>query len=697
MMASQKEDLGYKDLVVRSIRTIDGGLDSREYLGTKTRILQAEAEIQRINGAMDLGNLSLAELEAAMAGLTPPLPPTENVTNILLETTANADGSLHVEITWDYAPEDPETVPATIIAGCAIVYMSAGIIPAPPELTTKSVGRIIPMSGAGSYSWSGDFPARQIANDNNTFPIHYRFGIVAANASSGEVKIHADGIIDGGTDWRDIVSGSVISVDNGNFWNLVTGEFMATVGYDQSFHIDPVNEEAKLVNIPLSSYKGAGVNRTATRLNHDSLDWLDTPDTDPASDELLAARIGRLGVGGPVLLDGEFVTPIAESWAGETVIQAASSSFPSYIQLVDGSLRVAYTRSDNHLVERTWNGNAWGGESVINASGVYAEYIQLFDGQIRIAYWKFLGSPIVERIWNGTSWDAENIINAASEMPSYVQLTDGQLRVAYRRNSDGYLVERIWNGTSWDAESNISTAQVGYGSDYIQPADGQLRVAYNRNSDGYLVERIWNGTSWDAENIINAAHSSYPDYIQLATGQIRIAYRITASKYIAERTWNGSSWGAENIIHAGNTASTSSPSYVQLTDGQLRVAYNRESDNHLVERTLQRYAQLGAGIIESGSNSNGSYIKFSDGTMECWYETGVYAITATYHTTGYYNYAMSFIASPHVSWILGRPTASYQPRLVAIDKDSAQTRIVIESATSQNLSFIGYRAIGRWK
>jgi len=32
---------------------------------------------------------------------------------------------------------------------------------------------------------------------------------------------------------------------------------------------------------------------------------------------------------------------------------------------------------------------------------------------------------------------------------------------------------------------------------------------------------------------------------------------------------------------------------------------------------------VGDGIIESGSNSNGRWIKFRDGTMICWHQTGI--------------------------------------------------------------------------
>jgi hypothetical protein len=53
---------------------------------------------------------------------------------------------------------------------------------------------------------------------------------------------------------------------------------------------------------------GIGVQKRTVQLADEKIDWIDTPDTSPASPEVLRARIGRLGVGGAILMDGDFYT-----------------------------------------------------------------------------------------------------------------------------------------------------------------------------------------------------------------------------------------------------------------------------------------------------------------------------------------------------------------------------------------------------
>ena len=49
-----------------------------------------------------------------------------------------------------------------------------------------------------------------------------------------------------------------------------------------------------------------------------------------------------------------------------------------------------------------------------------------------------------------------------------------------------------------------------------------------------------------------------------------------------------------------------------------------------MERTMRRYARIGTGIIERGSNSNGSYIKFGDGTLICYGTSGNILVDTAY-------------------------------------------------------------------
>jgi hypothetical protein len=334
-------------------------------------------------------------------------------------------------------------------------------------------------------------------------------------------------------------------------------------------------------------------------MKKDNFDFIDVPDTSPASPEVLRGRMGRLGVGETILLDGAFNTDIETEWSPEVLVTTDFICDPAYIQRADGELRLAYQLQLNtRLYERTWDGAAWSAPSGITTSeGTRPCYIELQDGEFRLAYRN--GFNIVERIWNGSSWGAATDITTNNTyFPTYVQEQTGELHIIYMVLAGGYIVERIWNGSAWGEETFINEA------DSTLPAalctvDGYIRCAYTRMADTYLVERIWNGSSWGDETPINEAESYSPKYVQLVTGEIRIAYRRTSDNYLVERIWNGSSWGDETPI---NEADSTYGTYVQQIDGEMRIAY-RNASNYLVERTRTRYAQLGAGIIAEGIKS----------------------------------------------------------------------------------------------
>jgi hypothetical protein len=448
---------------------------------------------------------------------------------------------------------------------------------------------------------------------------------------------------------------------------------------------------------------GAGVQKRTVQLANEKIDWIDTPDTSPASLEVLRARIGRLGVGSAVLMDGDFGANITVPWSSPSVINAANSDEPCYIQLDDGQLRVAYRRnSDGYLVERIWNGSSWGSESVINAvQSNYPSYIQFSDGQLRIAYTRYADNYIVERIWNGSSWGAESVIySGQANDPSYVQLSGGQPRIVYHRYSDNYIIEKIWNGSSWGSELVVNDED-SYQPTYIELDNGQLRVAYQRGADNYICERIWNGSSWDAEEEISTEGGESPTYIQLINGQLRILYGRYSDSYLLEQIWNGATWEPATVI---NASASMTPSSIQMSDGTQRLTYVIYGVS-IVECTLQRYAQIGAGIIESGSNADGSYIKYSDGTMECWNEGSVTdwainnAYVSLYQGIRSFSFPQEFYSDPvanagrakwgtGASWVVDTYSSTTTVTIRAMDVLSRATGTAVEYS---------WRAIGRWK
>jgi len=586
------------DLVIAGNLTVLGGLNEKNFLKTKTDLVSTKEVVNSFSGRIDSAESKADAASSATYNYANNVAPTNNVTELVFTSEANADGSVDVGVSFKYTQ-------GSVPAAGFLIYAKSGPTEPVNILASDQAAKFVPASAdAGEQTYGASLQALSVRYGGaGALPRVYHFAVVAVSQCVGGTIPHNAGLVE--------ASGWTAKV------------FVATI-----------------MDIAIKSYRGQGVNRRAIKIDAESLDWLDAPDTTPAYPELLRARIGRLGVGGAILMDGDFQAQINNMWTNVSVINSASSQYPAYIQLINGELRVAYVRNINgYIYERIWDGDSWGSESVVNsASSQSPAYIQLNSGELRIAYVRNSDSYIVERIWNGDSWGSETVINAAgSSYPAYIQLDSGELRVAYTRTSDSYIVERIWNGTSWGSESVINAASSQY-AEYIQLGNGELRIAYVRSSNGYIVERVWNGDSWGSETVVNAANSSYPAYIQLINGELRIAYLRGSDKYIFERIWEGDSWGSEEVVSA---TSSESPTYIQLSSGELRIAY-AGIGYVLVERTLKRYARIGAGVVEHGidsdgfnyvvlgdgtkvflepiigSNSNGSYIKFGDGTMMQW-------------------------------------------------------------------------------
>ena len=441
---------------------------------------------------------------------------------------------------------------------------------------------------------------------------------------------------------------------------------------------------------------GAGVNKRAVQLADEKIDWIDTPDTTPSSPEQLRARIGRLGVNGAILMNGEFMTTQENpQWGAEALLYTGSLVFDTFPAIHSSKVygqRAAYHRSasDNYLVERVWTGTSWGAETVIASAICQVPCYWLGDdGLLRLAYSK--GGVLVERIMSGSSWGPEVTIGGNSPDPvTYCVFPDGLLQVFYRQSSTTNIYRKEWNGSAWSAPIAVTGITGGY-INIVKLKNGEIWVAYTRASDGYAVERRWEGSSWGSESIINAASSYSGKYVKDLMDKVYYFYVRASDNNLVQKRKNGS-WGSEAIIALDVFGNPSSA----VDDLGNNVIVYTKSNGQVVYRSISLYAQLGAGIVESGSNANGSYIKFSDGTMQCWAMYGTLSLTATFHTTGYYNFPATFIANPVVNWGLGRPSTSYTCRIVAVDISTTQTRIVIETVT-QTVDRLYYRAIGRWK
>jgi hypothetical protein len=147
-----------------------------------------------------------------------------------------------------------------------------------------------------------------------------------------------------------------------------------------------------------------------------------------------------------------------------------------------------------------------------------------------------------------------------------------------------------------------------------------------------------------------------------------------------------------------------------LADGELRIAYQRTPDGYLVERPLQRYAQLGAGIIESGGDeTNGYWTKYSNGDLI--YEKRASGVTSSNSsnlfgsssgTTYYADVVVTFpVAVPFVSIkslvaVQNNPNIGYTASVAYADLLNCHVYLTSAGSASQTVTF-SVVVKGRWR
>ena len=122
-------------------------------------------------------------------------------------------------------------------------------------------------------------------------------------------------------------------------------------------------------------------------------------------------------------------------------------------------------------------------------------------------------------------------------------------------------------------------------------------------------------------------------------------------------------------------------------------------------RVEQAIDTLNANAAESGSNANGNWIKYADGTMECYLVKAVENFTLSYAfgTTGigfnYYDwtYPKPFISVPHVA--VGRAQIGSGAQWGSTRQNTAAKAqaVVWGALNNTGLLDITLHATGRWK
>ena len=183
---------------------------------------------------------------------------------------------------------------------------------------------------------------------------------------------------------------------------------------------------------------------------------------------------------------------------------------------------------------------------------------------------------------------------------------------------NGTIARSTDGGATWG--SLISNP---FGSSIIASIAYGNGVFVAGTTDGKIARSLDGGATWGSL-ISNPFGSS--NIVSIAYGN-GVFVAGTADGKIARSLDGGATWGIKYGDSSTVTVLTANIYGIATNGAGCFVIVGYDSSNISIAYT--DYVEAGAGIVASGSNSNGSYIQFADGTMEVYghFTTGVLGVS----------------------------------------------------------------------
>jgi len=146
-------------------------------------------------------------------------------------------------------------------------------------------------------------------------------------------------------------------------------------------------------------------------------------------------------------------------------------------------------------------------------------------------------------------------------------------------------------------------------------------VVYGRDNTGEIRPRsAWGIWLIRVSGSFVAANTSFDvitgDKTAPSSGVITYGGSVNSTYQVAGANYSKVTFRSKTVIGGNTTAS------VSLVDSRTSTPINKEW-------TFPQDQGEMVAIVDSGSNSNGNYVKYSDGTMVCWSSNGVSTATTT--------------------------------------------------------------------
>jgi photosystem II stability/assembly factor-like uncharacterized protein len=417
---------------------------------------------------------------------------------------------------------------------------------------------------------------------------------------------------------------------------------------------------------------------------------------------------GTNAAGGIAFGNGVFVAVGRDNNTGAGYISKYVDAYPlpmgSFSGLItnpfaapDGPLSVAFgngvfvaTATHGKLGRSTDNGATWGSLIGNPFSATYGIYAIAFGNGVFIA--GTAGSQLARSTDNGASWGSL-ITNSFTQGINSIAYGNGTFVAV---GGSGQIARSTDNGATWGGlVSNPA------GTNALRGVAFGNGVFIAVGDTGTVMFSIDSGATWVLVSGSNNPFSTKQIYaVAFGNGLFQA---VTSDGYTARSIDLGLSWGVKYGDSSTLTVLATLGYSVCITSNGRVVIAGRDTVSSL-PIAYSDYVEAGAGIVESGSNSNGSWIKFADGTMECWGLTGQIMTTTGwggglyYSAYVYFNLPATFIEDPLIVGNCVNDSGNYH---LSVDfpevHPSSFVVLMFSPYLGGSTCAVSWHAIGRWK
>jgi hypothetical protein len=638
---------------------------SHVYTPTSTSILKVRFSLYLTGGtttlldSIDLYVTGASELDSVYANNA---PPTNNLTNLAFSNEKNSDGSVNVTATWSYTQGVAQ-------ADGFLLYFPSG---------SAALGSIDPVNDphvfipgdARSYTLAA-IAAYSLPGASDALVRHYRFGMIAVGLRSSGIVPATGGIVEH-ADWIDkTFASSTISASEGGSTLSVEGQSLVWRNSVSGVELARIRNDVALTMLKASN---------------------------------LAALVKYRG---SWYLDPALPTSTTAVWAAYSTVEASNCNRLAALTLQNGTQLCIYrdNASPYYLKLKENSGSPttlYAGHVSFNAA-----LTSLADGAVVCIFSDATSYQLyqIERATNGTWGLAAPIGSEQADMPAVTCLANGSLLLVYRDISSNFLFYKTRTATgSWSTATQLEAVS-SISPSLCALADGRVLCGYIDSSTEYARLKIRSSAGvWGAYSVIESVTAHTPSLLALPDGQVLLSY-VAGTGYLKQKIYTlASTWTASAALE---NVSSETPVLMQLANASIACVYIDTTTKNIRQKLSTSaysaiplkddYALVGSGIVEVGQNSNGTYIKFGDGTLECRF-MGPFSVNGGYIGTWYFPYAMIdtsytiFGGSDPINqfgFAGAMAESGYWPQLT-------YSAIRVSRAASNTL-YIHLRAIGRWK